>query len=140
MWSTNWKGYRTAAWIGQALLVIAIAVVLIKGQWLPAAALALLVQAAFVLGSLALVRFAFTGTVILAGRVQSDPVVETITRPLGWAGRTADSFSRAASFCSALFDAIPSHWLYIGTALAITLYIAAVALGATAYRTLYANK
>jgi hypothetical protein len=40
MWSTNWKGYRTAAWIGQALLVIAIAVVLIKGQWLPAAALA----------------------------------------------------------------------------------------------------
>ena len=40
MWSTNWKGYRTAAWIGQALLVIAIVVVLIKGQWLPAAALA----------------------------------------------------------------------------------------------------
>jgi hypothetical protein len=40
MWSTNWKGYRAAAWIGQALLVIAIAVVLIKGQWLPAAALA----------------------------------------------------------------------------------------------------
>ncbi|MEO7910603.1 MAG: hypothetical protein ABIV47_13215, partial [Roseiflexaceae bacterium] len=40
MRSTNWKGYRTAAWIGQALLAIAIAVVLIKGQWLPAAALA----------------------------------------------------------------------------------------------------
>jgi hypothetical protein len=40
MKSTNWKGYRIAAWLGQALLVIAIAVVLIKGQWLPAAALA----------------------------------------------------------------------------------------------------
>jgi hypothetical protein len=40
MWNTNWKGYRTAAWAGQALLAIAIAVVLIKGQWLPAAALA----------------------------------------------------------------------------------------------------
>jgi hypothetical protein len=40
MKSTNWKGYRTAAWLGQALLVIAIVVVLIKGQWLPAAALA----------------------------------------------------------------------------------------------------
>jgi hypothetical protein len=40
MWSTNWKGYRTVAWIGQALLVIAIVFVLIKGQWLPAAALA----------------------------------------------------------------------------------------------------
>jgi hypothetical protein len=100
----------------------------------------LLVQAAFVLASLALVRFALTGTVLLAGRVQSDPVVETITRPLGWAGSTADAFSRAARFCSTLFNAIPSHWLYIGTALAITLYIAAVALSATAYRTLYANK
>lgn len=40
MRSMNWKGYRTAAWIGQALLAIAIAFVLIKGQWLPAAALA----------------------------------------------------------------------------------------------------
>src|SRR5215211_1737288 len=40
MWNTNWKGYRTAAWVGQALLAIATAVVLIKGQWLPAAALA----------------------------------------------------------------------------------------------------
>jgi len=40
MWNTDWKGYRTAAWIGQALLAVAIAVVLFKGQWLPAAALA----------------------------------------------------------------------------------------------------
>ena len=40
MWNTNWKGYRAAAWLGQALLAIAIAVVLIKGQWLAAAALA----------------------------------------------------------------------------------------------------
>jgi hypothetical protein len=40
MWSTNWRGYRTVAWLGQALLAIAIAVVLIKGQWLPAATLA----------------------------------------------------------------------------------------------------
>ena len=39
MRSTNWKGYRIAAWAGQALLAIAIVVVLIKGQWLPAAAL-----------------------------------------------------------------------------------------------------
>src|SRR5215210_3225767 len=40
MWSTNWKGYRIAAWIGQALLAVAIVVVLIKGQWMAAAALA----------------------------------------------------------------------------------------------------
>ena len=40
MRSMNWKGYRTAAWIGQALLVIAIVVVLMQGQWLAAATLA----------------------------------------------------------------------------------------------------
>lgn len=40
MSSTNWKGYRKAAWFGQALLAIAIAVVLIQGQWLAAATLA----------------------------------------------------------------------------------------------------
>jgi hypothetical protein len=40
MWNTNWKGYRTAAWIGQGLLVIAILMVVIKAQWLAAAALA----------------------------------------------------------------------------------------------------
>jgi len=36
----NWKGYRIAAWIGQALLVIAIDVVLMQGQWLAATTLA----------------------------------------------------------------------------------------------------
>jgi len=36
----NWKGYRIAAWIGQALLVIAIVVVLMQGQWLAATTLA----------------------------------------------------------------------------------------------------
>src|SRR5689334_1023350 len=40
MRSTNWKGYRTAAWFGQALLVIAIGVVLFKGQWFAAGSLA----------------------------------------------------------------------------------------------------
>ena len=40
MRSMNWKGYRIAAWIGQALLVIAIDVVLMQGQWLAATTLA----------------------------------------------------------------------------------------------------
>jgi hypothetical protein len=40
MRSVNWKGYRTAAWAGQALLAITIVVVLIQREWLPAAALA----------------------------------------------------------------------------------------------------
>lgn len=40
MFSTDWKGYRTLAWVLQGLLAIAIVVVLIQGKWLPAAALA----------------------------------------------------------------------------------------------------
>jgi hypothetical protein len=40
MRSTNWKGYRTAAWFGQALLAVAIVVVLFKGQWFAAGSLA----------------------------------------------------------------------------------------------------
>lgn len=40
MLNMNWKGYRTAAWVGQALLAIAIVVVAIRGQWTAAASLA----------------------------------------------------------------------------------------------------
>jgi len=39
MWSTNWPGYRMAAWVGQALIAIAIVVVVIQGEWLAAATL-----------------------------------------------------------------------------------------------------
>jgi len=40
MINTDWKGYRELAWALQGLLAIAIVVVLIQGEWLPAAALA----------------------------------------------------------------------------------------------------
>lgn len=40
MWNTNWQGYRWAAWAGQALLAIAIVVVLYQRQWFAAASLA----------------------------------------------------------------------------------------------------
>ncbi|HNP74061.1 MAG TPA: hypothetical protein PLO33_16560 [Kouleothrix sp.] len=40
MRNTNWHGYRMAAWFGQALLAIAIVVVLVQRQWFAAAALA----------------------------------------------------------------------------------------------------
>jgi uncharacterized membrane protein YjdF len=36
MFSANWKGYRTLAWVLQGLLAIAIALMLIQGKWLPA--------------------------------------------------------------------------------------------------------
>jgi VanZ family protein len=39
MASSDWYGYRVAAWAGQAALLAAIILVLVQGQWIPAAAL-----------------------------------------------------------------------------------------------------
>ncbi len=39
MRNSNWHGYRTAAWVGVALLAVAIARALMQGQWLVAAPL-----------------------------------------------------------------------------------------------------
>jgi hypothetical protein len=36
MFSDNWRGYRTLAWILQGLLALAIVAVLFQGKWLPA--------------------------------------------------------------------------------------------------------
>ena len=36
MFSDNWKGYRTLAWVLQGLLALGIVAVLIQGKWLPA--------------------------------------------------------------------------------------------------------
>lgn len=45
---TNWKGYRIAAWIGQALLAIAVILAVSQGKWQNALALALFLIASFV--------------------------------------------------------------------------------------------
>jgi hypothetical protein len=48
MLHTNWKGYRMAAWIGQALLAIAIILAIGQGKWQNALALALFLVASFI--------------------------------------------------------------------------------------------
>jgi hypothetical protein len=47
MRSTNWHGYRVAAWVGQALLAAAMLWELVQGEWLPAASLAGFLIASF---------------------------------------------------------------------------------------------
>ncbi|MBD2465500.1 hypothetical protein H6G89_31370 [Oscillatoria sp. FACHB-1407] len=47
MQHTNWKGYRIAAWIGQALLAIAIILAIGQGKWQNALALTLFLVASF---------------------------------------------------------------------------------------------
>lgn len=45
---TNWKGYRIAAWIGQALLAIAIILALSQGKWQNALGLTLFLVVSFI--------------------------------------------------------------------------------------------
>jgi hypothetical protein len=97
------------------------------------------VRMVFVLISLGVVKLALSGVMLLITGVQS-PVVDTIAKPLSWAESSADLFAKTISFIAVILNAIPSHWLYAGLALAGTLYLAVVVLGATAYRALYVNK
>jgi hypothetical protein len=100
----------------------------------------LFVRAAFILASLGIVKLALTGVMMLIASVRSQPVVETIAKPLSWAETGASVFSKMISLASIVFHAIPTAWLYAGAGIALTLYLALVVLGATAYRALYVNK
>jgi hypothetical protein len=48
MLSTKWQGYRQAAWVGQGLLGLAVAVVTAQGQWQNALTLALFLGASLI--------------------------------------------------------------------------------------------
>lgn len=48
MQHTNWKGYRIAAWVGQAFLAIAVVMALGQGKWQSALALAGFLIASFI--------------------------------------------------------------------------------------------
>jgi hypothetical protein len=100
----------------------------------------LFVRIAFILVSLGVVKLVLTGAMMLIAGMRSQSVVETIAKPLSWAETGANLFSKTISLASVVFGAIPTTWLYAGAGLALTLYVALVVLGATAYRTLYVNK
>jgi hypothetical protein len=100
----------------------------------------LFVRVAFVLALLGVVKLVLAGAMTLITSMRSQPVVETIAKPLSWAETGADLFSKTVSLASVVFDAIPSTWLYAAAAIALTLYFALLVLGATAYRALYVNK
>jgi hypothetical protein len=100
----------------------------------------LFVRVAFILASFGVVKLALSGVMMLIAGVRSQPLVETIAKPLSWAETGANLFSKSVSLASVVFDAIPTTWLYAGAGVALTLYFALLILGATAYRALYVNK
>ncbi|HVY81618.1 MAG TPA: hypothetical protein VG994_11590 [Steroidobacteraceae bacterium] len=100
----------------------------------------LVVRIAFILALLGVVKLALSGVMMALARLQSQPLVETLARPLSWAHASAGVFSKIASLAAVVFQAFPPIWLYMGAGVALTLYLALVILGTTAYRTLYVNK
>ncbi len=100
----------------------------------------LAVRALFVLVSLGIVKLALTGVMLLIRGVQSQPMVDSLAKPLSWAETSASLFSKTVGLAEVVLNAIPPHWLHAGVGLAVALYIALLALGATAYRTLYMSK
>lgn len=94
----------------------------------------------FIFGCLGLVKLAMSGVLLLIRGIHSQPVVDSIAKPLSWAETGADLLSKTVGLASVVVNAVPTHWLYAGIGLAVALYLALLALGATAYRTLYVNK
>jgi hypothetical protein len=98
------------------------------------------VRVAFLLASIGVVKAALAAVMWLVTDERATPVVSAISRPLSWAEAIADFCSAAVKVGAAVLHAVPSNWLYVGIAVAAALYLALFVLGATAYRTLYANK
>jgi len=94
----------------------------------------------FILASLGVVKLALAGVVLLISGVHSQPVVDTIAKPLSWAEASASLLSKSVNLAAVILNAIPSTWLYAAIGLAVALYLALFLLGATAYRALYVNK
>jgi hypothetical protein len=95
---------------------------------------------AFLLASVGIVKLALDAVMWLFTDTRSASVMNKLERPVSWAESTANLFSLTARLGEALLHAIPPLWLYAGIAIAVFLYAALFALGATAYRTLYLNK
>jgi len=100
----------------------------------------LLARVAFLLASAGIVKLALSGVVWLTQEVRPQPLIGAMARPLTWAERTTDSLWRIVELSQAVLQAVPSSWIYGAVAVAAILYIALIALGATAYRTLYLSK
>jgi hypothetical protein len=68
------------------------------------------------------------------------PVTQTVESSVTWAKSTATLFMTMASLGRTLLDVIPSSLIFVALVVSAGLYILLIALGATAYRTLYLNK
>ena len=104
------------------------------GHWPPPARIAFLVLSA------GLVKVALMAAVWVMGGFDGAQFKDAFAPQFAWLEATSAVVSSVVEFFDLVVRNIPSLWLYGGLAFVATMYAALFGLGATAYRTLYANR
>jgi len=97
-------------------------------------------RVAFLISSAAVAKLVLMATVWVMAGFDSAQFASAFSAPQAWIG-TGSSIVQGISACAGtLYRSIPPLWLYGGLAFVGAMYAALFGLGATAYRTLYANR
>jgi hypothetical protein len=85
-------------------------------------------------------KLALMATVWAMADFESAGVVSAFTNQFAWVDRLSGIFGGVTALGSMIVRNIPSMWLYSGLACLAVLYGALLGIGATAYRTLFAQR
>jgi hypothetical protein len=97
-------------------------------------------RVAFVIGSAGLAKLAIMAVVWAMAGYDGAQFASAFSTQLAWYQAAASVVTGVTNFCGTLYRSIPPLWLYGGLAFVAVMYAALFGLGATAYRTLYANR
>lgn len=97
-------------------------------------------RCAFLVASGAMAAVVLLATVWVMSGAEGAYLAATLTREFAWITRISAAVVGIGEFCAVLLRSIPPVWLYGGLAALAAVYATLFGLGATAYRTLYANR
>lgn len=100
----------------------------------------LAVRCAFLVVSGAIAKAVIMATVWAMSGAEGAQLVRTVAGEFAWVSRLSAAVTTLGDFGALLLRSIPAPWLYGGLAGFALLYATLFGLGATAYRTLYANR
>lgn len=97
-------------------------------------------RCAFLLLAAGVAKLVLLAAVWATASLATAALATALATPLAWLDIARAAVASAGQFGATLLRAVPSLWLYGGLAAVATAYVALFGLGATAYRTLYANR
>ncbi len=100
----------------------------------------LAMRCAFLLVSGAIAKALIMATVWVMSGAEGAQLTHTVAAEFAWVSRLSGIVASLGDFCALLLRSIPTVWLYGGLAGFALVYATLFGLGATAYRTLYANR